>query len=232
MRKDEKGYIVVETVGSFILFVLLMMSILSIVNIVVLQARIHYAVTQAALTLSRYSYVLRVAGVASEINTIETGIDGIVEGINSLSIDEMESVMSDAIQGGTDLFSDPSKLIGLLMSDETDKITEEIVRPIVGRYLSNGHKSGNFVSDNYLSGDEYLKRMGVLGGLGSTFTGDGLQFFILYDGDISLIVSYDVDYFFGALPLPFIDPYLSITQQVKTKTWAGGHGEGYKQIGS
>ena len=41
MGKDERGYIVVETIGSFLLFVLLVLSILSLINIVAVQARIH-----------------------------------------------------------------------------------------------------------------------------------------------------------------------------------------------
>ena len=48
MKRDEGGYIVVETITSFLLFVLLNISILSLINIVTVQSRIHYAVTQAA----------------------------------------------------------------------------------------------------------------------------------------------------------------------------------------
>ena len=45
MKRDENGYIVVETIGCFVLFVFLMTSILSLINIVTLQARVHYALT-------------------------------------------------------------------------------------------------------------------------------------------------------------------------------------------
>ena len=41
MRRDERGYIVVETIGSFLLFVLAVTSILSLINIVAVQARVH-----------------------------------------------------------------------------------------------------------------------------------------------------------------------------------------------
>ena len=67
MGKDERGYIVVETIGSFLLFVLLVLSILSLINIVAVQARIHYALTQTAQTISMYSYTLDVIGVADAV---------------------------------------------------------------------------------------------------------------------------------------------------------------------
>ena len=39
MGKDQRGYIVVETIGAFLLFVFLNISILSLINIVVVQSR-------------------------------------------------------------------------------------------------------------------------------------------------------------------------------------------------
>ena len=64
MRKDENGYIVVETIGAFTLFVFFVASILALINIVALQARVHNAITQAAQTVSMYSYVLELTGVS------------------------------------------------------------------------------------------------------------------------------------------------------------------------
>ena len=65
MKKDDNGYIVVETIFSFTLFVFLIISILSIINIVTVQARVHYAITQAAETISMYSYTLDAMGAGS-----------------------------------------------------------------------------------------------------------------------------------------------------------------------
>ena len=56
MRQDQRGYIVVETIGSFLLFTLLIVSILTMINIVTVQARVHAALTQACETVSMYSY--------------------------------------------------------------------------------------------------------------------------------------------------------------------------------
>ena len=48
------------------------------------------------------------------------------------------------------------------------------------------------------------------------------------DGNVKIVVQYDVDYSFGALILPFEEPKLHVTQEVVTKAWLGGEGEGYK----
>jgi len=172
MRKDERGYVIVETMGTFILFVFLMVSILSLVNIAALRAKVHHAITQAAQTLSVYSYVL------------ETDIAGAPADIDDFS----------------------AELIALLLNDP-----ESAARPLVGRYLHAGDTDG----------DGYLKRMNVEGGL------NGLDFdgFVYSGGDITITISYKVAYSFGALPLPF--PALSVTQSVKTRSWANGKGERY-----
>lgn len=103
MRKDQNGYIVVETIGCFVLFVMLMGAILSLINVVTLQARVHYAITQAAQTLSMYCYSLEVAGAADEIMHISStnekveaeadelkgSINGVIDGLLSLSPDQL-----------------------------------------------------------------------------------------------------------------------------------------------
>lgn len=248
MKRDDNGYIVVETIGTFIPFVLLMISILSLVNIVVVQARVHYAMTQAAQTLSMYSYTLEVTGLAEHMqnsagqaDTVQTGakefqenLSGIMEGMESLSPDQVGThgnAALDQVNGWVEnTVSDPMNTVRLLLNyglgEAGKQVTEQLVRPLVGRYLRNGD----------MSGDEFLRAFQVIGGL------DGLDFadFSLTDfnandsmlldagGDVKIVVRYDIDYTFGALPLPF-DPKLSITQTVQTKSWLGGSGEGYKE---
>ena len=98
MRRDERGYIVVETIGSFLLFVLAVTSILSLINIVAVQARVHYAITQAAQTVSMYCYVLDVAGAADHLvasagqaQTVQVESDAFKENLNGL-LDGLESL--------------------------------------------------------------------------------------------------------------------------------------------
>lgn len=248
-KNDENGYIVVETIGVFIPFVLLMVSILSLVNIVTLQTRIHYALTQAANTISMYSYILEITGAANafteldsraervkkEADELKNDINKVFDGIKSLSLGETaeqgKALLKRAIGLGEEIIDDPKKTLQLILNyglnEGRNYIFSELVRPLVGRYLANGD----------MSGDEYLRSVHVSDGL------KGLNFneFTLFDlssigqnnsilidknGDIRLVVQYKIEYRFGNLPLPF-EPALKVTQQVKTKAWLNGSGKGY-----
>ena len=57
IRKDERGYIALETIGSFVPLFLLISSILLLVDVAATQARVHYALTQTAEEMSIYSYL-------------------------------------------------------------------------------------------------------------------------------------------------------------------------------
>jgi len=55
--KDTRGSIVVETVLAFIPFTLIMLGIVMLINVVSMQSRVHYALTQTAMELSIMSYL-------------------------------------------------------------------------------------------------------------------------------------------------------------------------------
>jgi len=250
MNEDENGYIVVETIGTFIPFVLLVISILSIVNIVALQARVHYALTHTANTISMYSYTLEVLGVANGLTTLSNKATRDTASISSFR-DNINSVLSGidafALLRGVASGTEPSELLhsaagqmvgypkevlqnflNYTLSNLRGEAFEQLARPLVGRYLSNGN----------MSGDEYLKQAGVIErGTGKTGL-ETLDFFnssntaansVLIDGNgnIKLVVHYEVEYIFGGLRLPF-HPTLKITQTAITKAWLNGSGKGYK----
>lgn len=202
--KDERGYIVVETVGTFIPFVLVIVSILSLVNIITLQARIHNALTQTALTLSMYCYILEVVGLSDDL----------------IALDEKASAFTDSIssvQSGINaLTGEPDGMLkGLLnygLNELRSNLTAEILNPLIMSYLDNGE----------ISGDEYLKSVRV--------TDFKLTDCLLIDRDsnVKLTANYEVEYTFGALRLPFT-PTLRMEQTVVTKAWIGGSGEGYRK---
>ena len=238
--KNENGHIVVETTGSFILFVLLIVSILSLVNIVTIQARVHYALTQAAQFLSINSYILEVTGLADElghisneagraraqISSISTDIDALIDGVKSLDINIAQEHGGSLLGRAGGIMDDPGGaldlIIGFVKGEAVDALFAQMLGPLVGRYLHNGN----------MSADEYLRLFNVIDGL------DGLNFYnfnlsgnnnsvlIDEDGNVRLVVNYEVMYVFGALPLPFAT--LKITQTATTRAWLGGSGEGYK----
>lgn len=57
MRKDDHGHIVVETLGAFIPFALIMIGIVMLINVVAMQAKVHYALSQTAEEISILSYL-------------------------------------------------------------------------------------------------------------------------------------------------------------------------------
>lgn len=252
IHRDENGYIVVETTCSFMLFVLLIVSILSIINIATVQTRVHYAITQAAEMLSMYSYTLDVTGVAGhmvtnatkaeevrgEIGQMKDSINGVIDAIENLSPSQVgvhgEAAIDQAKGWADQAASDPKAMVQSLLNYTLDEFQssafESLLRPLVGHYLTNGA----------VSGDDYLKTYRVIGGL------DGLDFYhftgfdrtakegqnstlLTGSGDVKIVVQYDVDYTFGALLIPFAEPKLHITQEVLTKAWLKGLGEGYKK---
>ncbi|MCL2151932.1 MAG: hypothetical protein FWH57_03065 [Oscillospiraceae bacterium] len=250
--RDEDGYIVVETIGAFVPFLLLVVSILSLVNIVALQARVHYAMTQTANTLSMYSYTLEVLGVANSLTTLsdkankasgkahefKKNINGVISGIESFS--DIGGAMEQgnaALNQVKDSLADPKALLQEIMNYSIEELRnlafEQLARPLVGRYLTNEH----------FSGEEYLILMGVVKssadrsalsavGLNALdfykFSNMGRGNSVLIDakGNVKLVVEYEILYKFGALPLPF-RPTLKVSQTVITKAWLNGSGKGY-----
>ena len=247
-EKNDGGYITVETTGAFMLFVLLVVSILSLVNIVTLQTRVHYALTQTANTVAVYSYALEAAGIAGRLRAVDgeaarvrrgaeeikSDIGAVFDGINSLSFGDAaahgDAAFRRVLGWGESIADDPVEMARLLinygLSEGGSHVFGQLARPLIGRYLSN----------ESMTGDEYLRSVNVIDGL------DGLAFneFTLLDpgrsgagsalidhnGDVRLVVNYEIEYRFGALPLPFRSA-LSVTQTAVTKAWGSGRGEGY-----
>ena len=202
MREDEKGYIVVETIGTFIPFVLIVISILSLVNIVTLQSRMHHALTQTALTLSMYCYVLEAMGAANDLaildekaNEFSESVSSVYDGISALS-DNPEGML----QG----------LANLGLNELRGYASSALLNPLIMSYLINGEATA----------EEYLANTRV-----KNFE---LTDCIIIDrnGNVKLTAFYEVEYTFGSLKLPFT-PTLKITQTVVTKAWLGGSGERY-----
>lgn len=259
MGKDQRGYIVVETIGAYLLFVFLNISILSLINIVVVQSRIHYALTQSAQALSMYTYALEATGVAEHIvaNSKQAGevgdqSDKMVENLNKL-ISALEARDANGFgQAASDIYNQGYGIAGQVMENPKGVLQKllnfglskarsfalgECMRPLMGWYLRG--KSG--------SGEKFLEDYHVIGGLNGLkfytmdtigynsatkrFTSGSKNDSLLIDRNenLCLVVQYDIDYTFGALPLP--DAFggkLHVTQMVTTKAWLNGYGEGYQ----
>ena len=237
MSKDENGYIVLETIGTFIPFVFLILSILTLVNIVTLQARVHYALTQAAETISIYCYTLEVTGVAQDlgvmnsraaragetISSIQDNMNTVINGIDNFPSGSTGEAMNNLLNTGEDIADDPKSVIQDMMNyglrASASSAYGDLVRSLLNRYLANGN----------MTGDEYLLSVNVIGGLDGIQISGGPDGSVLInkDGAVELVAQYSIAYKFGALPLPFPKPELKVTQTVETQAWLNGHGKGY-----
>jgi len=245
-KNNTGGYIVVETIGTFVPFVLLVVSILSLVNIAAVQARVHNALTQAANNISMYCYTLEILGIANELTTLDSKASRVIEAADSvkndissilLGFDSMSGagargVMNRVFGSGEEAAGDPKKVLQQIMYYGINELRaaafEELLRPLIGRYLGNGE----------ISGDEYLITAGVVNRITGARGLDALEFhrfgslglkgsaLIDKDGNVRINVEYEILYRFGSLPLPF-SPTLRVTQTVVTKAWLNGSGKGY-----
>jgi len=225
VRRDEKGYIVVETVGTFIPFVLLVISILSLVNIVTLQARVHNALTQTANSLSMYCYILKATGVAGDLINLDSKssaagetIGAVLNGIDALSGGGGNSggagkrVLNSAQEAAGDPKAMAQSFASYGINELRNVASTQVVNPMVERHLTNGE----------MSADEYLSSVRVV-----NFE---LIDCVLIDrnGNVKLTAEYEIEYTFGALRIPF-GPTLKVTQTAVTKAWLDGSGEGYRR---
>ena len=216
MRKNEKGTILIEFIGSFLLFFLLIISILSLVNIVTAQARVHYALTETANTLSMYGYVLSATDQVSsqeaeepadDINAILNKLNQFQSGFSSWE----GSVPSQALQS----------VMGAFLGEVQATALKGVINELVLSNLATGAQSG----------EEYLRSVRIsnleLTEFASPGSGTAGKESTLYDSqdNIKLTVEYEIDYTFMGLPIPF-EPKLKVAQSVKTKMWF--QREGYR----
>ena len=233
MRKNERGYIVVETVGSFMMFTFLVASILLLINIVTVQARVHYALTQTATELSMYSYVVDALGLTDTIkglNQTEAEVQETIDGVMA-DLDNIQSGISGASENTADLFDNLDALVGSLESiggvvgqaagnpeemfinvvryglarGMNTGMQEFVIRPMVGKYLKNGEQSA----------DAYLISCGIEEGLEGLDLGECT--YIDGNGDIVIIATYSINYSFGILPMD-----IAVKQTAMTRAWLGG----------
>ena len=183
MQKNEGGSILIEFVGSFLLFVLLIASVLNLVTVVTVQARMHYALTETAKTLSMYGYVLHVTKLENTIRGFSEGADGVRKEVNA-TIEDINGVLGDingldlagipdsagAVGGrvagwGDAVGSNPKQVLQYIMQYAGYEAMnygfgEFVAEPLVKHFLSN---------DN-MSGEEFLQSFRVK---------DDLQFYSL-----------------------------------------------------
>lgn len=247
MRKDsECGAIVIEATLSLTAFVFLLFTILSVVNIVYIQAKMSVALDSAAKEISQYSYLYYKlgidkheadlsAGTEDSHETAEKTIDGVGSLLNSLSDAQNSIETADfdsliaAIESGSSnvdslvtmyadkLANDPKAFIIGIGKMAGNELKEE-VKVILGQVLAKTFMKKNLMSYKGDNPDDFLKRYRVVDGM----AGLDLDYTALMaygtSNQIQLVVTYDVQ----VIRLLNIDFKFTFRQVAKTTAWGNG----------
>lgn len=251
MRKDnERGAIVVEATISLTAFVFAIFTILSIVNIYYIQAKMSIALNSAAKEISQYSYLyykLNIDEAESNLNdadaqearaTAEQTIDGVGELMNSLSDAEnsMETGDFDNLVGAIDSgASNVDSLIDLYADKLADDPKGFIIgmgkmagselggelKKLLGQVLAKTFMKKNLMAHEGDDPDQFLRRYRVVDGMaGLDFDYSSLMAYGSSD-KIQLVVTYEVE----VIKLLNIEYKFKFRQVAQTEAWGNGVSE-------
>lgn len=245
MRK-ENGAIVVEATIALTAFIFAILTILSVVNICFIQAKIGISLNTAAKEISQYSYLYYAFGVdgldaklsegteeskqlaKDTIDGVGTFMDSLSNASGSAQSGEFDDMIT-AIQKGTgsvdslitqyadQLKDDPKGFILGMGKMAASELAGE-GKAILAQVLAKTFMQKNLMADAGDNADAFLKRHKVVDGM------DGLDFdytTILAGGksnEIQLVVTYDVE----VIKLLNIDFKFKIRQCSKTTAWGNG----------
>lgn len=197
-REREKGAIVVEATISLTAFVFAMLTILSLVDIAYVQAKMSVALNSAAKEISQYSYLYYKFnldefdaslsdGTENSKKTVENTIDGIGEVVDSLSevensisardFDTMFSAIkkgagsaNDVVNMYADQISEDPKGFIVGMGKLAGSELKEEAKVVLGQVLAKAFMKKNLKAFSEQDPDAFLKKYHVVDGM------DGLDF--------------------------------------------------------
>lgn len=246
MRKNrENGSIVVEATVSLTVFIFAIFSILMLVNVYFIQAKISVALNTAAKEISQYSYLYyalktdkyeqkfnegtpeakltaeqTISGVDSLIQSAQGAKDGLYSGDFDRMMKELEEGKT-SVEALYQLYSekleDPEQFIKGMAKMTLNELKEE-GKVLIAKLLARTFMQKNLKASPNDTADAFLRRYRVVDGL------DGLDFdystLMAYgtSNQIQLCVTYDVKLieFFN------FDITYTFRQVAKTNAWGNG----------
>lgn len=248
MRKSsERGAVIVEATISLTTFIFAIFTILSIVNICYIQARVNTALNSAAKEISQYTYFYykfgldKLQAVWSEglddesalakdtINGVGTLVDSLSDAKSSIDTGDFEGLYEAIDSGYTNteslvtqyadrLADDPKGLIVGMGQMMINEGMDQLKSKIMCEVLGKAFIKKNLKAYPEDDPNDFLNRYKVVGGM------SGLDFeysVFLKDGTsnlIQLVVTYDV----RVLQLLNIDFDFTFRHCVKTTAWGRG----------
>lgn len=247
MRKErERGAIVVEATISLSMFIFAIFTILSIVNICYIQAKMSIALNTAAKEISQYSYLYykfnmdkaesKLNDKAKEsrkmaddtidgIGTMLESFSGVQQSLNAGDFEKMmteiqtgsKSASSIATMYGEKLAKDPKGLIVGMATMAGNELKEE-AKTIIAQVLAKAFMGKNLKAFQGDTAEDFLRRYHVVDGMkGLDFNYSTLMAYGT-SNQIVLVVTYDVE----VIKLLNIDFKFTFRQCAKTTAWGRG----------
>jgi len=230
---NEGGYIVVETLFSFTMLIMVMFIIISLINIVAIQSRIHFAISQTAQEMSMYAYVTKC--LSKDEEEYDPGLSGGLDWVASSkgALDTLSGGItnfSNNIAAGMTGFFFDSYAADLMRvvaaapdAAKRQLVMEDAVKDVFVNYLSLDSTQSAAQANEYLSASGVYSIDGAILGLDaiSFSNSDGVSSTMLdSNGDTVVTVAYKIRFnIYNIIPLPL---YLDMEQTVRTKAWLGG----------
>ncbi len=245
-NKKENGAIVVEATISLSAFIFTIFTVLSIVNICYIQARIGTALNSAAKEISQYSYLYYKldidkmeaaihAGTEEAEKTGRVTVEGVVGLMDALS-DGKESIETANLSGLVDAINSGSQNVDDLVTRYADQIADDpkqfimgmaemaadqtlqTGKSVLGQVIGKAFMKKNLKASKSDNPDLFLKRYRVVNGLaGLNFRNSTFAAFGK-SNVIQLVVTYDVQ----VIKLLNIDFKFTFRQCSKTLAWGRG----------
>ena len=247
MRKDnERGAIVVEATLSLTAFVFAIFTILTLVNVYYIQAKMSVALNAATKEISQYSYLYYKLGLnqldkeandgneeyrqtaKNTIDCVGTMLDSLSGVQNAINDADFEKLFDDANTG--------AKSVDTLVTEYADKLSKdpkgfiigmgkmagaELIgegKALLGQVLAKTFMQKNLMAHKDDDADAFLKRYRVVGGMaGLDFNYTTLMAYGT-SNQIQLCVTYDV----SVIKLLNIDFTFKFRQVAKATAWGNG----------
>ncbi|MGN0431299.1 MAG: hypothetical protein ACI4EQ_02985, partial [Lachnospiraceae bacterium] len=237
--KNEKGAIVVETVMSLSAFMFLIVTILTIVNVCIVQQKVGIALNQTAKEIAQYMYIYNLTGVndiqkenyengelaREDISDVVTAISGMSESLEKLTsgeatFDEASAAVDDFLLNAeaigdtaTDAIGEGSGWVMSFLRVLGNEAFEEAKGQIAGQ-LAKLLIQKNLINAEGQSADAYLRNMGVMEGIKGVYFGDTV---LLRNGEQDIILI--ADYHVKLITLLNHDITLHFRQAAITRGW-------------
>lgn len=213
-RIEEKGSITLEASIFLVLFLVFYLAMMDLIQIARAQIILQYAANEAAREISQYSYVLTKTGIVEKRVSTSSQAAAFMADAASL-MDDIEEVGNTLSSGGNTLgalqqagdhaqnfFGDPDALMNNIFSLVktqganmlSNMVIEAIVEDIVEEQIENMSAKG---------ADEYLKDLGIEGGMGGLDFGSSRWANASSGGmpELEVSIVYTIDFHLGIFDL-------------------------------